>query len=145
MIAIGRMCSLSDTLNGKLAQPDLMAEAVKTVQNAASPALLKAGIFLIQSSAANSAARCSAIAAACASSDAARARPRVGGLLGAEALFSSRQALKVHLKGHEGDVERVSEKMVVLARVIPVLHAQMGALQGNPGEGKGGASETSPY
>ena len=40
MIAIGRMCSLSDTLNGKLAQPDLMAEAVKTVQNAASPALL---------------------------------------------------------------------------------------------------------
>ena len=55
MIAIGRMCSLSDTLNGKLAQPDLMAEAVKTVQNAASPALLKAGIFLIQSSAANSA------------------------------------------------------------------------------------------
>ena len=50
MLAIGRMCSLSDNLHGKLAQPELLAETIKTITNAASPELLKASIYLLQSS-----------------------------------------------------------------------------------------------
>ena len=50
MLAIGRMCALSDNLHGKLAQPELLAETVKTISTAASPALLKASLFLLQSS-----------------------------------------------------------------------------------------------
>ena len=44
MLAIGRMCALSDNLHGKLAQPELLAECIKTVANAASPELLKASL-----------------------------------------------------------------------------------------------------
>lgn len=54
MIAIGRLCNLSDNLHGKLAQPALLIAAVKTVSSAGSPALLKAGLFLLQSSVTNS-------------------------------------------------------------------------------------------
>ena len=50
MLAIGRMCTLSDNLHGKLAQPELLAETVKTVSTAASPTLLKASLYLLQSS-----------------------------------------------------------------------------------------------
>ena len=50
MLAIGRMCALSDNLHGKLAQPELLAETIKTIANAASPELLKASIYLLQSS-----------------------------------------------------------------------------------------------
>ena len=50
MLAIGRMCALSDNLHGKLAQPALLAECVKTIANAASPELLKASLYLLQSS-----------------------------------------------------------------------------------------------
>ena len=50
MLAIGRMCALSDNLHGKLAQPELLAERVKTIANAASPELLKASLYLLQSS-----------------------------------------------------------------------------------------------
>jgi hypothetical protein len=37
-------------LAGKLAQPALLAETVKTIANAASPELLKASLYLLQSS-----------------------------------------------------------------------------------------------
>ena len=54
MIAIGRMCTLSDKLHGKLAQPVLITETIKTIQAAASPATLKASMFLLQSTVQNS-------------------------------------------------------------------------------------------
>ena len=47
MVAMGRLCLMSEALRAKVASPALIEEVVKTIAAAASPALLKTAMFLL--------------------------------------------------------------------------------------------------
>uniref|UniRef100_A0A7S2CLM5 Armadillo repeat-containing protein 8 n=1 Tax=Haptolina brevifila TaxID=156173 RepID=A0A7S2CLM5_9EUKA len=55
MLAIGRLCGLSDKLHGQIAEIDTLGVAVSTIGTGASPALIQAALFLLHTAVRSSA------------------------------------------------------------------------------------------